>query len=123
MALHPALVNILHCEQVRVFDQIAELKIAMKLHQARMKQVCQSIKDYGAQWLQPPYMRTACFNCESFLPLVFDMGRHRGRCTKLDLTGSPVHNRLSGRFSPSFKEFLHEQQTRSFREYLKSHLS
>ena len=36
--------DFLHCEITRVFYQAAELEAALKLHQARMKEVCYSIK-------------------------------------------------------------------------------
>ena len=48
MDLHPTLGDILddflYCEIVRVCHQTAELASAMKLHQARMKDVCYSLK-------------------------------------------------------------------------------
>ena len=65
MDLHPTLEGILddflHCEVVRVLHQAAELEAALKLHQARMKDVCHSIKahdhwvNYGSTSLNSIY--------------------------------------------------------------------
>ena len=48
MDLHSTLYDILddflYCEMANVVHQAAELEVALKLHQALMKEVCHSIK-------------------------------------------------------------------------------
>ena len=87
MDLHPTLGDILddfiHCESVRVLHQAAELEAAMKLHQARMKDVCHSIKahdhwvNYGEHF---PEFELYCRQCGNSISPEFDRGRHRGLC-------------------------------------------
>ena len=90
MALHPTLVNILHCELARVLDQTAELKTAMKLHQAQMEKVCQFIIRYSRRSYKCFFV---CKLCKFHVPSEFDMRLHRGRCIKLVNTGR-VFNRF-----------------------------
>ena len=75
--------DFLHCEVVRVLHQVAELEAAMKLHQARMKEVCYSIKahdhwvHYGEHF---PEFTLQCRNCGEQISPEFDRGRHLGLC-------------------------------------------
>ena len=75
--------DFLYCEMVRVFHQAAELAVAMKLHQARMKAVCYSIKAhdhwvcYGEHF---PEFTLQCRQCGERISPEFDRGRHMGLC-------------------------------------------
>ena len=86
MALHPTLVNILddfiHEEIVRVFHEAAELEVALKLHQAHMKEVCYSIKAHDHWVAYGDYFPFTlhCQFCGEALSPEFDRRRHRGRC-------------------------------------------
>ena len=55
MDLHPTLEDILndflYCEMACVVYQAAELEVALKLHQALMKEVCHSIKAHN-HWVR-----------------------------------------------------------------------
>ena len=87
MALHSTLGDILddflHEEFVRVLHQAAELEVALKLHQARMKEVCHSIKahdhwvTYGGHF---PFT-LHCRLCGDAISPEFARRRHRGLCT------------------------------------------
>ena len=87
MDLHPTLGDILddflHCEIVRVCHQAAELESAMELHQARMKDVCYSIKahyhwvNYGEHF---PEFDLQCRYCGDIISPEFDLHRHIGFC-------------------------------------------
>ena len=72
----------------RVLRQAAELEDAMKLHQARMKNVCYSIKAHY-HWVNSepfsPYIYL-CRRCGARISPEFDFLRHRGFCK---LTGQP----------------------------------
>ena len=86
MALHPTLSDIfddfLYCEMACVFHQAAELAVALKLHQALMKEVCHSIKahDHWVRYGGHFPFSIQCNLCGEFIPSEFDLGRHRGRC-------------------------------------------
>ena len=87
MDLHPTLGDILddflYCEMARVLHQAAELEAAMKLHQARMKDVCHSIKahehwvNYGEHF---PEFELYCRRCGDNISPEFARGRHIGFC-------------------------------------------
>ena len=87
MVLHPTLGDILddflYCEMVRVLHQAAELASAMKLHQARMKDVCHSIKAH-ARWVNYrehfPKFQLQCRQCGETISPEFDRHRHLGLC-------------------------------------------
>ena len=78
MDLHTPLGDILddflYCEIARVLHQAAELEAAIKLHQARMKDVCYSIKaHYLWETLEFPFpdFSKPCWFCgEKHLPRV-----------------------------------------------------
>ena len=87
MDLHPTLGDILddffYCEIVRVCHQTAELASAMKLHQARMKDVCYSIKaHYLWETLEFPFpdFSEVCWCCGATISPEFDLHRHMGLC-------------------------------------------
>ena len=86
MVLHPTLGDIfddfLYCEMACVLHQAAELKVALKLHQALMKEVCHSIKAHDHWGLYGSYFpfSTHCNLCGEAIPPEFDLGRHRGLC-------------------------------------------
>ena len=88
MDLHPTLGDIFddffHCEVVRVFHQAAELEAALKLHQARMKDVCHSIKAHYLwetfEFLFPDFTEVVCWCCEKTISPEFDLHRHMGLC-------------------------------------------
>ena len=75
--------DFLHCELARVLHQAAELEVAMKLHQARMKDVCHSIKAHD-HWVHCrahfPRFDLQCRHCGKCLSPEFDRGRHIGLC-------------------------------------------
>ena len=87
MDLHPTLDDILDDfvreELVRVLHQAEALEDALKLHQARLKEVCNSIKahshwvNYGEHFPFTLYCRL----CGATIPPEFDRRRHRGLCT------------------------------------------
>ena len=87
MDLHSTLGDILddflYCEMVRVLHQAAELEAAMKLYQARMKDVCYSIKahylweTFGEHF---PEFDLQCRQCGDSISPEFDRGRHMGLC-------------------------------------------
>ena len=87
MVLHPTLGDILddflYCGMVRVLHQAAELEAAMTLHQARMKDVCHSIKaHYLWETLEFPFpdFSKSCWCCGETIPPEFDLNRHMGLC-------------------------------------------
>ena len=102
MALHSTLGDILddflHEEFVRVLHQAAELEVALKLHQAQMKEVCHSIKVhyhwviYGEHF---PFT-IHCRFCEAAVSPEFDRRRHRGLCTLRDEEEALTGMRLIG---------------------------
>ena len=69
-------------ESDRVLRQAAELEEAMKLHQARMKNVCYSIKAHY-HWVKSepffPYI-FQCRSCGANISPEFDFLRHQGYC-------------------------------------------
>ena len=81
MDLHPTLYDILddflYCEMACVVHQAAELEVALKLHQALMKEVCHSIKAhdhwvrYGDHFRSPS---TAIFVVKPFPPSLIKGG-------------------------------------------------
>ena len=87
MALHPTLFDILddflYCEMVCVLHQAAKLEVALKLHQALMKEVCHSIKahDHWEHYGNHFPFSIYCNLCGEAIPPEFDLGRHRGFCT------------------------------------------
>ena len=72
--------DFLHCEIARVLHQAVELEYAMKLHQARMKDVCYSIKaHYLWETLEFPFdFSKLCWCCGETISPEFDMHRHMG---------------------------------------------
>ena len=87
MVLHPTLGDILddflYCEMARVVHQAAELEAAMELHQARMKDVCYSIKaHYLWETLEFPFpdFSEVCRYCGETISPEFDLHRHMGLC-------------------------------------------
>ena len=86
LALHPTLGDILddflHGEIVRVLHQAAELEVALKLHQARMKEVCHSIKahDHWVNYEEHFPFTLHCKFCGDAISPEFDTRRHRGFC-------------------------------------------
>ena len=86
MELHPTLEDILddfiHEELVRWIHQSAELEAAMKLHQARMKDVCHSIKahDHWVHYGEHFPFTLHCRLCGDAISPEFDRRRHRGFC-------------------------------------------
>ena len=87
MVLHSTLGDILDdfldCEIIRVLHQAAELESAMKLHQARMKDVCYSIKaHYLWETLEFPFpdFSELCWCCGETISPEFDRRRHMGLC-------------------------------------------
>ena len=91
LELHPTLGDILddflYDELVRVCHQSAELAAALKLHQARMQDVCYSIKAHHL-WktfeFPFPDFSQLCWCCEENISPEFDMGRHLGFCDLRD---------------------------------------
>ena len=87
LELHPTLGDILddflHGEFVRVLHQAAELEVALKLHQARMKEVCHSIKahDHWVIYGEHFPFTLHCQSCGDAISPEFDRRRHRGLCT------------------------------------------
>ena len=83
MELYPTLDAILddfiNAELVRMVHQAAELEDALQLHQARMKEVCHSIKShdhwviYGGHF---PF-NTYCQCCGAVISPEFDRRRHK----------------------------------------------
>ena len=66
-----------------MLHQAAELESAMKLHQARMKDVCYSIKvHYLWETLEFPFSDFShhCWLCGETISPEFDLSRHWGRC-------------------------------------------
>ena len=80
--LEDILDDFLYCEIARVLHQAAELESAMKLHQARMKDVCYSIKaHYLWETLEFPFdFSKVCWCCGETISPEFDMHRHMGLC-------------------------------------------
>ena len=75
--------DFIHCEIARVLYQAAELEAAMKLHQARMKEVCYSIKahEHWANYRDHfPEFDLQCRRCGDSISPEFDRGRHIGFC-------------------------------------------
>ena len=74
--------DFLYCEMARVLHQAAELEAAMKLHQARMKDVCYSIKAHY-HWVRYkeyfPFV-LQCKHCGEDISPEFTRGRHTGFC-------------------------------------------
>ena len=74
--------DFLYCELARVLHQAAELEAAMKLHQARMKDVCYSIKAHY-HWVNAepffPDIRQ-CRSCGDSISPEFAFRRHLGFC-------------------------------------------
>ena len=88
MDLHPTLEDTLNEFLNRAWDQLldqgAELEAALQIHQARMQEVCCSIKEY-ARWVRcPTHLCHLCNLCNAPICPLFDMRRHRGRCTLLE---------------------------------------
>ena len=87
MDLHPTLDDILddflHEELARVLHQATELDIALKLHHARMKEVCHSIKahDHWVIYGEHFPFTIYCRLCGDPISPEFDRRRHRGLCT------------------------------------------
>ena len=81
MDLHPTLYDILYYEMACVVHQVAKL-VALKLHQALMKEVCHSIKthDHWVRYGDHFPFSTHCNLCGEAISPEFDRGRHRGRC-------------------------------------------
>ena len=75
--------DFLYCEMARVLHQASELEAAMKLHQARMKYVCYSIKAHD-HWVRYgehfPKFSLQCRQCRERISPEFDRGRHLGLC-------------------------------------------
>ena len=86
MDLHPILDDMLddfiNCEMERVIHQGAELELAMKRHQARMKDVCHSIKahDHWVKYGEHFPFTVHCKHCGDAISPEFDWRRHRGLC-------------------------------------------
>ena len=86
MTLHPTLDDILddfiHEELTRLIHQAAELEVAMKLHQAQMKEVCHSIKarDHWVTYGEHFTFTIPCRFCGVLMSPDFDMRFHRGLC-------------------------------------------
>ena len=86
LTLHPTLDDILgdfiHEELVRWIHQGVELEAAMKLHQARMKEVCNSIKahDHWVRYGEHFPFTIYCKHCGDAISPEFDRRRHRGCC-------------------------------------------
>ena len=90
--------DFLHCEMVRVLHQAAELESAMKLHQARMKDVCYSIKGhYLWATLEFPFpdFANSCWCCGETISPEFDMHRHMGLCDLKERLADEALPRLS----------------------------
>ena len=87
MDLHPTLDDILddflYCEMARVIHQAVELEAAMKLPQARMKDVCHSIKahEHWVNYGEHSPFTIHCSLCGAAVSPEFDTKRHRGLCT------------------------------------------
>ena len=88
MALGDILDDFLYEEFVRVLHQAAELEVALKLYQARMKEVCHSIKahDHWVNYGEHFPFTLHCRLCGSAISPEFDRRRHRGLCTLRDET-------------------------------------
>ena len=75
--------DFLYCEVARAPHQAAELEAAMKLHQARMKDVCYSIKAHylweTLEFPHPDFAKT-CWCCGETISPEFDMPRYMGLC-------------------------------------------
>ena len=76
--------DFLYAAIVRAIHQAAEMEAAMKLHQERMKDVCDSIR---AHYLWESFARFSpslssqyCWDCGETISSEFDMRRHRGLC-------------------------------------------
>ena len=81
--LGDTLYDFLYCEVVRVLHQTLELEAAMKLHQARMKDVCYSIKAHHLwETLEFPFpdFSKLCWCCGETISPEFDLHRHMGLC-------------------------------------------
>ena len=77
--------DFLYCEMVRVLHQAAELAAAMTLHQARMKDVCHSIKaHYLWETFEFPFPDFShhCWLCGKNISPEFDLHRHMGLCDR-----------------------------------------
>ena len=74
--------DFLYCEIAHVLHQAAELEAAMKLHQARMKDVCYSIKAHyhWANYEEHFPFTLQCKQCGDAISPEFDRRRHRGLC-------------------------------------------
>ena len=84
-------------EVFRVLHQAAEMA-AMKLHQARMNEVCYSIKaHYLWETLEFPLPDGSelCWCCGEAIPPEFDMGRHLGFCDLKERLADEALPRLS----------------------------
>ena len=81
MDLHPTLYDILHYDMACVIHQVEKL-VALKLHQALMKEVCHSIKAHDHWVCYGNYFPFSihCNLCGEAISPEFDRGRHRGRC-------------------------------------------
>ena len=92
MDLHPTLGDILddflYEEFVRVLHQAVELEAALKLHQARMKEVCNFIKAHynWEHFLFTPH----CKHCADAISPKFNRRRHRGLVDCLRAVGSEL---------------------------------
>ena len=75
--------DFLHYELARVLHQAAELEAAMKLYQARMKDVCYSIQAHD-HWVTLeclfPEFALQCRLCGESISPEFARGRHIGFC-------------------------------------------
>ena len=86
MDLHPILDDILddflYCEMARVIHQGAKLESVLQLHQAKMEEVCHSIKahDHWVHYEEYFPLSIHCRFCGEVISPEFDRGRHRGRC-------------------------------------------
>ena len=74
--------DFLCCEAVRVLHQAAELEAAMKLHQARMKDVCYSIQAHyhWVNFAEHFLFDLQCKSCGDDISPEFARGRHTGFC-------------------------------------------
>ena len=81
-----------------MFHQAAELEAALKLRQARMKDVCHSIKAHYL-WetfeFPSPDLSKTCWFCGATTSPEFDMHRHMGFCYLEELLADESLPRLS----------------------------
>ena len=84
--LEDILDDFLYYELARVLDQAAALETAMKLHQARMKDVCHSIKAHyhWANFAEHFLFDLQCKRCGDNISPEFARRRHMGLCRQKD---------------------------------------